>query len=304
MNSILDFTDETRSLCIKHGQLIVERTNGQTCLVPTEEISLVIFSGYCISLTKNVLSQLLKNGASAIFCNESKMPIGILSPMVGHHLQSRYMKEQADCSLPLRKRLWKQIVQAKIEGQSLNLISIYGADFSIGALSSEVKVGDHTNIEGIAARRYWRKLFSGVDFKRDSDGEDAINSALNYGYAILRALTARAIAASGLNPSLGLFHHNKYNPYCLADDLMEPFRPVVDNVVWRLWHENRLEEGITPEVKKRLIGAIVEKYRFESWTANVFDALTRVCTSLTEAFCSTGKELSLPHLEFAPLEPR
>lgn len=297
MNSILDFTDETRSVCIKNGQFIIERRDGQTCSIHPEEIAMVILSGHCINLTRNVLEQLLNNGGSAIVCDSSKMPIGILSPIIGHHLQSRYMKEQATASLPLQKRLWKQIICAKIEGQGKNLLAIYGKDFALGQMSAQVKTGDATNIEGRAARRYWSKLFSIPQFKRDCDGQDVVNAALNYGYAILRSLTARAIAASGLNPSLGLFHHNKYNAFCLADDLMEPFRPVVDNAVWHLWHEKRLGEGITPDVKRSLIESIIGKYRFDNGMLSVFDALTRVSSSLADAFCGIRKDLCLPGLE-------
>ncbi|MBR6437145.1 MAG: type II CRISPR-associated endonuclease Cas1 [Thermoguttaceae bacterium] len=294
MNRIIDFTDQTKSVSIKNRQLIIEELDGKTHSIPTEEIATAIFSGYCINMTKSVIELLSECGATIIVCDKSKMPVGMMAPISGHHLQSRFVKEQAEASLPTQKRLWKQIVCAKIRGQAQNLLAVYHEDYALGKMAALVKSGDETNIEGRAARRYWSKLFPVPKFTRDCDGKDVINSALNYGYAILRSLVARAIVSSGLNPSLGLFHHNKYNAFCLADDLMEPYRPVVDNAVWRLWDSERLSEGITTGVKRALIEAITGRYIISDRQETIFEAATRTTASLVSVFCGQKKELCVP----------
>ncbi|MBR0236609.1 MAG: type II CRISPR-associated endonuclease Cas1 [Thermoguttaceae bacterium] len=294
MNRIIDFTDQTKSVSIKNRQLIIEEVDGKRHSIPTEEVAAAIFSGYCINITKSVIELLSECGASIIVCDKSKMPVGMMVPISGHHLQSRFVKEQAEATLPTLKRLWKQIVSAKIKGQAQNLLAIYQEDFALGKMAALVKLGDETNIEGRAARRYWSKLFRVPKFTRDCDGEDVINSSLNYGYAILRSLVARAIVSSGLNPSLGLFHHNKYNAFCLADDLMEPYRPVVDNIVWHLYDSDQLSEGITTGVKRALIEAISSRYIISDRQETIFEAATRTTSSLVSVFCGQKKELCLP----------
>ena len=302
MNRIIDFTDKTKSVSIKNRQLIIEEADGKTHSIPAEEIAAAIFSGYCINTSKSVLELLSECGATIVVCDKSKMPVGMMAPISGHHLQSRFVKEQAEASLPTQKRLWKQIICAKIRGQAQNLQAIYHDDYALGKMTALVKSGDETNIEGRAARRYWSKLFSVPKFTRDCDGEDVINSSLNYGYAILRSLVARAIVSSGLNPSLGLFHHNKYNAFCLADDLMEPYRPVVDNAVWRLWDSGQLTEGITTGVKRSLIESICGRYIISDRQETIFETATRTTASLVAVFCGQRKELCLP--ERLPLVDR
>ena len=302
MNRIIDFTDKTKSVSIKNRQLIIEEADGKTHSIPAEEIAAAIFSGYCINTSKSVLELLSECGATIVVCDKSKMPVGMMAPISGHHLQSRFVKEQAEASLPTQKRLWKQIICAKIRGQAQNLQAIYHDDYALGKMAALVKSGDETNIEGRAARRYWSKLFSVPKFTRDCDGEDVINSSLNYGYAILRSLVARAIVSSGLNPSLGLFHHNKYNAFCLADDLMEPYRPVVDNAVWRLWDSGQLTEGITTGVKRSLIESICGRYIISDRQETIFETATRTTVSLVAVFCGQRKELCLP--ERLPLVDR
>lgn len=294
MNRIIDFTDQTKSVNIKNRQLIIEDVDGKTNSIPTEDIAAAIFSGYCINMSKSVLELLSECGATIIVCDKSKMPVGMMAPISGHHLQSRFVKEQAEATLPTQKRLWKQIICAKIRGQAQNLMAIHQNDYALGQMEALVKSGDETNIEGRAARRYWSKLFSVAKFTRDCDGEDVINSALNYGYAILRSLVARAIVSSGLNPSLGLFHHNKYNTFCLADDLMEPYRPVVDNSVWHLWDSGQLTEGITTGIKRALIEAITSRYIISDRQETIFETATRTTASLVAVFCGQKKELCLP----------
>ncbi len=302
MNRIIDFTDKTKSVSIKNRQLIIEEADGKTHSIPAEEIAAAIFSGYCINTSKSVLELLSECGATIVVCDKSKMPVGMMAPISGHHLQSRFVKEQAEASLPTQKRLWKQIICAKIRGQAQNLQAIYHDDYALGKMAALVKSGDETNIEGRAARRHWSKLFSVPKFTRDCDGEDVINSSLNYGYAILRSLVARAIVSSGLNPSLGLFHHNKYNAFCLADDLMEPYRPVVDNAVWRLWDSGQLTEGITTGVKRSLIESICGRYIISDRQETIFETATRTTVSLVAVFCGQRKELCLP--ERLPLVDR
>lgn len=296
MNRIFDFSERITSLHVKNQQLAITDSDGIERTTPLSEIAVVILSGWQINLTKAVLAGLAIAGATLIVCDQSKTPVAMMVSLGDHHLQGRYALEQAHASPALQKRLWKQIVCAKIHAQGKLLKNLFRDDFGLFLMENQVKLGDLTNIEGRAARRYWSKLFAGVDFKRDTDGEDSINGALNYGYAVLRSLIARAIVGSGLNPALGLFHHNKYNAFCLADDLMEPFRPAVDKIAWELNQFGQLSEGITTPVKRALIEQITGRYIIGNRQETIFEASSRITASLAAAFVGTRKDLCLPSI--------
>ena len=212
------------------------------------------------------------------------------------------MREQADASPVARKRAWKEIVCAKIRGQAQVLEELFGNADPLPNLVKEVKSGDPANVEAKAARFYWKKLFGDLDFSRDPENGDRINSALNYGYAVLRGITARAVCAAGLNPALGIFHHNKYDFYCLTDDLMEPFRPVVDRTVYRMNAENALADELTSEMKRRLITEINQRFIVNGTQETIFETVSRLAVSLVEVFGGRRTELTLP--ERLPREKR
>ena len=294
MNRIFDFSEDEVKLRVDHSQLEIQWMDGRKMTTPICEIAVVVLSAWRISLTKNVLEELAKAGAVLVVCDEKKLPIGMMTPLVGHHKQSRFMQEQASASVVIRKRVWKTLVQAKIRSQAWMLKEIFGTDYRVGNLAEQVKSGDSTNIEARAARKYWQHLFAEVDFRRDPESEDSLNIALNYGYAILRSITARAIVSAGLNPSLGVFHHHMYNPFCLADDLMEPLRPVVDRCVYRLAEQEKLAAELTPTLKKTIIDAISGRYIVAGCQETIFETVCQIASSLVNVLGGRQTEIELP----------
>lgn len=222
---------------------------------PIEDIGVVILDHKRITITQGLLEALLANGCAVITCDSAHMPTGLLLPLDTHTLQSERFQAQIDCSKPLRKQLWQQTVQAKIANQAAMLEKLV-KDVPTGNMRSwvgEVRSGDALNLEARAAAYYWRNFFPEVDcFIRDRDLE-CPNNYLNYGYAILRGVIARALVGSGLMPTLGIHHHNRYNAYCLADDIMEPYRPYVDELVKRILKTYGAMDDISTEVKRELL---------------------------------------------------
>lgn len=218
--------------------------------VPLDGLAAVVCNAHGLSYSNNLMLALTDRGVSVVMCGPNHSPAALLWPVGGHHLQAGRMRTQADASLPLTKRLWRQIVIAKIGAQAaaLDAVGASGAG-PLRDLSRRVRAGDPDNVEAQAARRYWPMLM-GPEFRRDTGGGGA-NAMLNYGYAILRSGVARAVMAAGLHPSLGLHHANRLNTMCLVDDLMEPFRPVADLFVWRLCGKGH--ESVTPAVKQFLV---------------------------------------------------
>lgn len=202
---------------------------------PVEDIGIVILDNKRITITSGLLEALLDNNVCVITCDTKSMPVGLFLPLCGNTVQSERFREQIAASIPLKKQLWQQTIKQKILNQSAVLNNCLGETFKcMEVWSDDVRSGDAENMEARSASFYWKKLFSHVDgFTRDREG-DCPNNLLNYGYAILRAVIARALVSSGLLPTLGIHHHNRYNAYCLADDIMEPYRPYVDELVYKI----------------------------------------------------------------------
>lgn len=217
-------------LKLKDNQLKIEdpATRETKGSVPIEDMGFLVLDHYQITLSHQLILALQQNNVAIISCDESHLPLGLMLPISGHVTHSEFLKHQINCSEPLRKQLWKQTVEAKIYQQKEVLRKNQLPFESMLNYLNEVKSGDSTNMEGIAAQYYWKQLFN--DFTRDRKG-DAPNNFLNFGYAVLRSMVARALVSSGLHPTIGIFHRNKYNAYCLADDIMEPYRPYVDALV-------------------------------------------------------------------------
>src|SRR5690606_15886018 len=217
-------------LKFKDNQLIIEEapTKEIKGSVPIEDMGFLVLDHYQITLSHQLIIALQHNNVAIISCTENHLPLGLMLPMSGHVEHSERLKYQINCSEPLRKQLWKQTVEAKIFQQKELLRNYHLPYEPMTQYLQDVKSGDATNMEGIAAQYYWKQLFT--DFTRDRKG-DAPNNFLNFGYAILRSMVARALVSSGLHPTIGIFHRNKYNAYCLADDIMEPYRPYVDRLV-------------------------------------------------------------------------
>jgi CRISPR-associated protein Cas1 len=209
-------------------QIIDPETKEVKGSVPIEDLGFLVLDHPQITLSHPVILLLQQHNVAIISCDESHLPLGLMLPISGHVEHSERLKHQINCSEPLRKQLWKQTVEAKIFQQKEVLRKLNIEHESLLKYMNDVKSGDSTNMEGIAAQFYWKQLFD--DFTRERKG-DAPNNFLNFGYAVLRSLVARALVCSGLHPTIGVFHRNKYNAYCLADDIMEPYRPYVDALV-------------------------------------------------------------------------
>lgn len=222
--------------------------------VPIEDIGVVVLDNKQITITQGAIAALLDNKAALITCDDKRMPTGLLLPLQGNTVQNERFRSQIEASQPLLKQLWQQTVKAKIENQAALLQQQYGApDRTMLRLSNNVRSGDPDNSEAQAAVYYWKKVFpNNPNFLRDRNGE-APNNLLNYGYAILRAVVARALVSSGLLPVYGIHHHNRYNDYCLADDIMEPYRPFVDRLVVSMVDNNNCGDELTKDMKGQLL---------------------------------------------------
>lgn len=223
---------------------------------PIEDIGVVVLDNQRITITTGAMEALLANNCAIITCDQRSMPVGLMLPLSGNTTQSERFRDQIDASLPLKKQLWQQTIQAKISNQAAVLATCRRAEVGcLKAWAKDVRSGDPDNFEGRAAAYYWRYLFGlHIDgFTRDREGLPP-NNALNYGYAILRAIVARALVSSGMLPTLGIHHHNRYNAYCLADDIMEPYRPYVDEYVFQLTQKHGLpSEDLSKAWKAELL---------------------------------------------------
>ncbi len=230
-----------------------------------------------------------------IACNGKRMPCAMLLPLENHSTQTERFHAQANLPVPNRKRLWQQIVKAKILAQARLLRELTEEDWGLEMLAAAVRSGDPQNIEARAARIYWRNLFGQEGFRRNPEGE-GLNPPLNYGYAILRAIAARALCAAGLHPSLGVHHHNRYDAFCLADDLMEPFRPIVDRTVAALSELRGSDPELDRETKRAILAALLERFTADGESRTLFDWVSRTASSLASAIQSGEKQIQIPQL--------
>lgn len=225
---------------------------------PIEDIGVVVLDNKQITLTSSLIAALLDNNCAIISCDDRSMPVGLLLPLEGNTIQSERFKDQIEASLPLKKQMWQQTVQAKVANQATALESCSGDKFPcMHTWAKDVASGDLMNVEARAAAFYWKNLFKNIQglesFTRSREG-DSPNQLLNYGYAILRAVIARSLVGSGLLPTLGIHHRNRYNAYCLADDIMEPYRPYVDELVYQIIVKyGSPENGIPTDIKRELL---------------------------------------------------
>lgn len=261
--------------------------------IPIEDIGVVVLDHRQITITQALLAALLENNTAIITCNDRHLPIGLNLPLTGNSVQNERFRMQLEASLPLKKQLWQQTVQQKILNQAAVLSAQGIEQRNMQAWAKEVKSGDTENMEGRAAAYYWRNVFPQIpDFVRGQD-ELPPNNLLNYGYAILRALVARALVAAGLLPTLGIHHHNRYNAYCLADDIMEPYRPYVDKEVIRLTQMGEYNE-ITTEIKKELLALPVLEVTINGKRSPMMVAVQTTANSLVKCFAGEQRKLIYP----------
>lgn len=290
---ILDFSSEGARLSVQNGLLLVERHKQPKVTVPFEEVAVLIGAHRELLFTQAVFSRLAENGGIFVACDGRGLPVGLMLPLAGHHMQTARFAAQAQASKAAQKRQWQGIVRAKILAQGALLNKRYANDRGLTAMAARVQSGDPVNLEGQAARRYWGGLFADdPKFRRDRDLPGR-NALLNYGYAVLRGIAARAICGAGLHPSFGLHHHNRYDAYALAADLMEPFRPIVDEAVARITENNPFQD-LDPPTKRHLLSALLEPVSFQKEQRSLFDALARMAASLAQVYMGERRDMLLP----------
>lgn len=265
--------------------------------IPIEDIGVVVLDNKRITVTTGVLEAMVENNCAVITCDQRSMPVGLLLPLSGNTVQNERYRHQLDASLPLRKQLWQQTVKQKILNQEAVLRTNTEQETNcMRVWANEVRSGDPDNMEARAAAYYWRNLFPEIPtFTRDREGE-APNNMLNYGYAILRAVIARSLVASGLLPTLGIHHHNRYNAYCLADDIMEPYRPYIDQLVIDFMREHGVTEKLTKEAKMHLLGIPMLDVVVGGKRSPLMIAAQQTTASLYKCFAGELRHISYPEM--------
>lgn len=278
-------------LSMKDKQLVIElKEEHAVHKVPIEDIGFIVIENQQITISMPLLQEFMENNVAVIFCDSTHMPNSMLLNLDGHHLQSELFRSQIDATEPLKKNLWKQTVEFKIQNQAALLHKLGKNGDILKPYYSNVKSGDVDNREGIAARIYWNELL-GNTFIRDRYGE-CPNNLLNYGYIILRAAIARGLTGSGLLPTLGIFHHNRYNAFCLADDIMEPYRPYIDELVYTLYNSDCRD--LTTEVKAEILKSLVQDVYFENTIRPLMVGISQTTASLARCFGGEQKKIIYP----------
>ena len=279
-------------------QLIIEmKDSGETKETPIEDIGLLILDHQQITITQALLAKLLSNNTAVITCDQTHHPTGMWLNLDGNTLQSQKFQAQIETSVPLKKQLWQQTVIAKIENQATLLKNQRQENKPLWTYAAEVKSGDSENNEAKAAAYYWKRIFPDfLEFRRERYGQPP-NNLLNYGYAILRAMVARGLTASGLLPTLGIHHRNQYNAYCLADDIMEPYRPFVDKVVCNIIRSNGKYLEMTPKMKTELLAIPAMDVKLEGQKSPMMNAIQRTTASLSKCFEGKTRKLLYPAME-------
>ncbi len=292
---LVRYPDEPEQVSI--AKRLKEPSESYTKTVAIEDVAVMVLESKHITITTSLMERLMQNKVAVITCDDRHMPVGLLQPMEGHSEQSERFRLQVNASEPLKKNLWQQTVQAKIINQAKHLEERTGMSVNnMFYWAKEVKSGDAKNHEAQSAAYYWKHIFDVYGFSRFRSGIPP-NNLLNYGYAILRAITARALISSGLFPTFGIYHHNKYNAYCLADDIMEPYRPYVDFVVGHLLdYEDDISE-LTIHLKKELLQIPALDVVIDGKKSPLLVAMSRTTNSLYECYAGVSRKLIYPVYE-------
>ncbi len=286
-------------LSTRNQQLVVnfpeERKKEKT--IPIEDLGYIVLEDPQITITNGLLMKLVQNKTAVITCDQQHLPCSLLQPLVGHSEQTERMRHQLNASLPLKKNLWQQTIEAKIDNQANHLLKREKNALKLKRWAKDVKSGDTGNHEAIAAAYYFQNIFEDVEgFSRNQKGIPP-NNLLNYGYAILRAVTARALISSGLLPSVGIFHSNKYNAFCLADDIMEPYRIYVDSLVYDIVETGGNISELTTNLKAELLCIpAIDVFLDEKWSP-LMNAMSRTTNSLYECFSGESRKILYPEFQ-------
>lgn len=272
----------------------LQNNRGNQNSIPVEDIGILILDNPQITITQGLLESLLNNNCSIVACSSKHLPIGLFLPLESNQEQSQRFREQIEASVPLKKQLWQQTVSAKILNQAILLNKVGVNSDNMKKWSRDVRSGDPDNLEGRAAAFYWKNIFpKELEFQRDRYGLPP-NNLLNYGYAILRATIARALVASGLLPTLGIHHHNKYNAFCLADDIIEPYRPFVDDMILTFIRDGEDFTELTSSIKKQLLTIPVIDVWIEDQKRPLMIAAQRTTSSLAKCFAGEQRKIIYP----------
>lgn len=289
-------------LSTKNEQLVVNfpEEDKQERTLPIEDLGYIVLEHPQITITTGLIRKLIDNKTAVITCNAQHLPTGFLQPLQGHSEQTERYRHQLNASIPLKKNLWQQTVIAKINNQAQHFQKLGKNPLQLKRYAKEVKTADHDNQEALAAAFYFQNLFDIPQFSRNqsrtSTGGMAPNNLLNYGYAILRAVTARALISSGLLPSVGIFHSNKYNAYTLADDVMEPYRPFVDHLVYNLVATGANIEELTTALKSELLLIPTLDVLIDGNNSPLMNAMSRTTNSLWECFAGSSRKILYPEM--------
>lgn len=293
---------KNEQLCIRlpeveNADLSAEFKKSAERTIPVEDIGVLIIDNKRITVTSGLMAALLENNCAVITCDNSNMPTGLLLPLSGNSLQNERFRVQIDSSVPLKKQLWQQTIRQKILNQCAVLNSHTNAECEcMRVWANDVRSGDSNNLEARAAAYYWKKLFADIpDFVRGREGVPP-NNLLNYGYAILRAVVARGLIGSGLLPTLGIHHHNRYNAYCLADDIMEPYRPYVDSLVVKIMMDVSDYSILTKEIKIRLLDIPVLDVVIDGKRSPLMVAVSQTTASLSRCFAGEIRKIAYPEM--------
>ena len=288
---VLCFENPAR-LSLRLAQMVVERDEG-TRTVPIEDVGVVILEHKQITITHALIDALLANNVAIVTSNDKHMPVGLMLPLDGHNLQSERFRAQIDASEPLKKQMWQQTVVAKILGQAHILGEQEIEQANMLAWAKTVRSGDADNLEARAAAYYWRNLFGKDDFIRDPQGLPP-NNLLNYGYSIVRAMMARALVGAGLLPTLGIHHHSRYDAYCLADDIMEPYRPFVDQVALDMWKQGGITSDISQGQKRQLLNITTMDVYINGQRRPMMLAIQTTAQSVQKCFSGEARKIIYP----------
>lgn len=295
---IIEISDSAPVLRVHNQQLILREPDAETGIsTPLSEAAGIVISNPAVMMSQGFVAELAELGGILVICNRAHMPVAMMLPLNQHCTQSERILAQAQLTQPRKKQLWAQIVRAKIRAQGRLLQALHQAGEGFEFMARRVQSGDVGNLEAQAARRYWPILFQDSGFRRDRAGGDQ-NRLLNYGYAILRATVVRALCGVGLHPSLGLQHHHRENSFCLADDLMEPYRPLVDAVVWQWLQSHAADAELDSASKAMLIASFLARYTWQGEERSFFDWLALLASSLAQCIMGKSKILILPELSY------
>ncbi|MES2365733.1 MAG: type II CRISPR-associated endonuclease Cas1 [Pseudomonadota bacterium] len=293
LGRIVEVADDKRHLFLSRGFLVVQDTEGERKElghVPLDDIAAVIANAHGLSYTNNLLVALAERCAPFVLCAANHNVVGMVFPIDGNFQQAKRFDAQIAASQPLIKRLWAEIVKSKLQQQAAALEATGAPFVPLSALVRKVRSGDPDNFEAQGARRYWGLLF-GDDFRRDQQA-GGLNAMLNYGYTVLRAATARAVVAAGLHPTIGIHHSNAGNAMRLVDDLMEPFRPMIDLKVWQLHKQG--EDQVTSNNKRALVQTLYDDMQTSAGATPVIVCAQKLATSLAQIFMGEKEKLDLP----------